>query len=75
MSSEEKPLISVRNLSKTYEIYQASTDRMKQSLWGNAKRRYYREFHALSDVSFEVHRGASFAVIILTFAVSHQGMA
>lgn len=64
MSSDaEKPLISVKNLSKTYEIYHAPVDRLKQTLWGNAKRRYYREFHALSEVSFAVYRGASFAVI------------
>ncbi|WP_283193764.1 ABC transporter ATP-binding protein [Rhizobium sp. AN80A] len=36
---------------------------MKQIFLGRDDRRYFREFHALSDVSFEVHRGASFAVI------------
>ncbi len=63
MLSEEKPLIRVHGLSKSYEIYPKSADRIKQSLWGNNKRRYYRDFHALSHVSFEVYRGASFAVI------------
>lgn len=59
----EKPLISVQGLSKSYEIYEKTSDRLKQMLWGNDKRRYHRNFHALSDVSFEVRRGTSFAVI------------
>lgn len=63
LSNEDKPLISVKSLSKSYEIYDKASDRLKQILWGNENRKYYRDFHALSDVSFEVARGASFAVI------------
>ncbi|MFN7011372.1 MAG: ABC transporter ATP-binding protein [Allorhizobium sp.] len=59
----DKPLISVQGLCKSYEIYEKASDRLKQILWGNANRKYYRDFHALSDVSFEVARGTSFAVI------------
>lgn len=63
LSENDKPLISVKGLSKSYEIYDQPTHRLKQILWGNDTRKYYRDFHALTDVSFEVRRGASFAVI------------
>jgi len=63
MSSEKKALIIARNLGKSYEIYQRPSDRLKQILWGNSERRYFREFHALSGVSFEVQRGVSLGVI------------
>lgn len=62
-SNSEKPLISVHNLSKVYERYEQPSDRLKQILVGNKNRRFYRDFHALSDVSFEVRRGASFAIV------------
>lgn len=64
MSSDfDKPLISVRNLCKSYEVYQQPSDRLKQILFGSDHRRFYREFPALSDVSFDVRRGTSFAVV------------
>lgn len=59
----EKPLISVKGLSKSYEIYDRSADRLRQIVLGNERRRYFREYRALSDVSFDIHRGASFGVI------------
>lgn len=63
MLSREKGLIVARNLGKSYEIYKHPSDRLKQMLLGGHGRQYFREFHALSDVSFEVHRGASLGVI------------
>lgn len=63
MSSDEKGLIVVKNLSKSYEIYERPTDKLKQILFGGERRCYFREFHALSDVTFEVLRGSSLGVI------------
>ncbi len=51
------------NLGKCYEIYKKPTDRLKQVLFGGVVNKYYREFHALTDVSFEILRGASLGVI------------
>lgn len=54
--------ISVRNLHKMYRIYDRPQDRLKQMVW-RGRRRYGREFWALRDVSFDVHRGETVGVI------------
>ncbi len=55
-------MISVRNLSKVYQIYDRPLDRLKQSLqFGGTK--YFREFWALRDVSFEVERGEMVGIV------------
>jgi lipopolysaccharide transport system ATP-binding protein len=54
--------ISVRNLGKMYHLYDRPQDRLKQAfLWGRKK--LYREFWALRDVSFEVRRGEMLGII------------
>lgn len=69
MSSEEIA-IRVENLSKCYEIYDNPRDRLKQfvlpRLWSRAglkKKQYFREFWALKNVSFEIKKGETFAII------------
>lgn len=54
--------ITVRNLSKHYQVYDAPKDRLKQMLW-RGRRRYYREFCALNDVSFDVGTGETVGII------------
>ena len=56
--------ISVRGVSKCYQIYDSPGHRLKQFImprirrvFGLKARSYYREFHALHDVSLEVARG------------------
>ena len=54
--------ISVRNVGKMYYLYDRPQDRLKQAfLWG--RRKLYREFWALRDVSFEVRRGEALGII------------
>ena len=62
--------ISVRGLCKCYQIYEQPEDRLKQALLPRLQRlagregsRYYREFWALRDVSFDVRRGETLGVI------------
>src|ERR1700709_2461349 len=68
MSSEV--VISVEDVSKCYTIYDRPHDRLKQSflprlqrLLGENGARYYREFWALRNVSFEVRKGDTFGII------------
>ena len=54
--------ISVKNLSKVYNVYANPTDRLKQIMWpGN--RQFYKEFGALSDINFSVGRGETVGII------------
>ncbi len=68
MSSDA--VIKVQDLSKCYLIYDHPKDRLKQyalprlrRLAGLEPRRYYREFWALNDVSFEVPKGETVGII------------
>lgn len=54
--------IRVEGLSKCYHIYDKPRDRLAQMLsWG--RRRFYREFWALKDVSFEIRKGETVGII------------
>ncbi|MDO8903926.1 ABC transporter ATP-binding protein [Hydrogenophaga sp.] len=62
--------IKVQNLSKCYLIYDHPKDRLKQyafprlrRLAGLEPRKYYREFWALNDVSFEIPKGETVGII------------
>ena len=54
--------IDVKNVSKSYQIYEKPQDRLKQS-FARGRKQYFREFHALSDVSFEVKPGETVGII------------
>jgi lipopolysaccharide transport system ATP-binding protein len=60
MSSEIA--IKVEGLSKVYQIYDKPSDRLKQ-IFARDMKRYYREFWALKDVSFEIHKGETVGII------------
>jgi len=69
MSSKEI-LISVKNLSKKYRIYDRPIDRLKEFFYPNVQRflktevrKYYKEYEALNKLSFDVERGSSVGVI------------
>jgi lipopolysaccharide transport system ATP-binding protein len=55
-------VIKARGVGKCYHIYERPQDRLKQMLW-RGRRRFYREFWALRDVSFTVQRGQTIGVI------------
>lgn len=54
--------IEVRSLGKRYQLYDKPVHRMWQSLLGG-KRRFYREFWALREVDFVVHRGETLGIV------------
>jgi ABC-type polysaccharide/polyol phosphate transport system ATPase subunit len=54
--------IQACGLSKTYHLYPQPADRLKQFVLGRW-RRYYRQFDALSDVSFSLPKGQVLGVV------------
>mgnify|MGYP000252202712 CR=1 FL=1 len=54
--------IKVENLSKVYKLYHAPIDRLKEAL-NPFKKSYHQDFHALSNVSFEVKKGETVGII------------
>lgn len=54
--------IIVRSLSKCYQVYDQPRHRLLQMLF-RGRRQYYRQFWALRDVSFDVKRGETVAII------------
>jgi lipopolysaccharide transport system ATP-binding protein len=65
MSSDLAPgpwVIRASNLGKTYRLYDKPHHRLLQSLWGT-RRRYYRDFAALDNISFDLMRGQTLGII------------
>lgn len=54
--------IEVVGVSKCYQIYAKPADRLKQAL-SRWKKKYYREFWAVREISFTVHKGESVGII------------
>jgi homopolymeric O-antigen transport system ATP-binding protein len=54
--------VKVENLSKCYQIYDKPHDRLLQML-ARSHKRYFREFWALKDVSFEVKKGETVGIV------------
>jgi len=52
--------ISVRNVGKTFRLYKRPQDRLLQRF---SRKRLFREFHALTDVDFEVRKGETVGII------------
>ena len=55
-------ILSVKNLSKRYEIYDKPVKRLWQMLFVGHKN-FYREFWALKDINFEIRKGESWGII------------
>ncbi|WP_442594934.1 ABC transporter ATP-binding protein [Parapusillimonas sp. JC17] len=53
--------ISVEHVGKTFRMYKRPQDRLLQRFFPN--KQYFREFHALSDISFHVNRGETVGII------------
>lgn len=56
------PAVEFSNVSKSYSIYAAPRDRLKE-LATFQTRRFHTEFWALRDVTFEIQRGETFCVV------------
>ena len=60
MSSDA--VIAVRGVGKNYHMYATPRDRLRQLVWGHRKR-FYEDFHALQDISFDVAKGETLGII------------
>lgn len=54
--------IEVSGLGKSYQIYDRPSDRLKQMLV-RGRRRYFKEFWALEEVSFQIKKGETVGII------------
>ena len=54
--------LRVEGVSKQYRIYDHPGDRLKESLL-RGRRKYHREFWALSDISFEIEAGTTTGIV------------
>ena len=54
--------VAVHAVGKCYEIYDRPIDRLKQALF-HGRRRFYREFWALRDVSVQVRPGEALGIL------------
>jgi len=55
-------VISVKNVTKTYRLYNKHADRVREA-FHPLRRKYHRPFNALEDVSFDVKRGEPIGII------------
>jgi homopolymeric O-antigen transport system ATP-binding protein len=54
--------ISVKNITKTYKLYDTHADRVKEA-FHPLRKKYHNPFNALTDVSFDVNRGETLGII------------
>ncbi len=54
--------ITVENVSKIYKLYNKPGDRVRDA-FGLSKKKRYKEYYALNDVSFSVNRGETVGII------------
>jgi lipopolysaccharide transport system ATP-binding protein len=54
--------IKIDSISKAYEIYEKPIDRLKQMIW-RGRKKFYKEFNALDNISFEIKKGETVAIV------------
>lgn len=54
--------IKVDHISKVYHLYDHPIDRLKEALHP-ARKKYHRDFHALSDLSIDVKKGETVGIV------------
>jgi len=54
--------ISVKNVTKTYKLYDTHADRVKEA-FHPFRKKYHRPFNALTNISFDVNKGETLGII------------
>ena len=57
-----RAVIAVNAVGKNYQIYERPIDRLLQGLAGH-RRKYYRDFWALRDITMHVHQGETVGIV------------
>lgn len=55
-------IIQANNISKMYKMYNSPKDRFKET-FSKHKEKYYSEFYAMKDVSFEISEGETIGIV------------
>ena len=55
-------VISIANLTKTYQLYESHADRVKEA-FHPFRKKFHRPFHALRNVSLDIHQGEFVGII------------
>ncbi len=58
----DSPIIEVKDLTKTYRLYDRSSDRVREA-FHPFRKKYHRPFNALRDISFSIERGEAVGII------------
>ena len=56
-------VITVKNLSKVYKMYEKPSDRIKEALFPKTFGKKIKDFYALRDISFSVEQGETVGII------------
>ena len=62
MKDDNDIVLSVKNVSKCFEMYEKPVHRLYQTLCAG-KKKFFKEFWALRDISFDVHRGECVGIV------------
>lgn len=62
MEEMKETVISVKNVSKVYKLYDKANDRFKEAM-SLTHRCYHTDHYALSDINFDVHKGECIGII------------
>ncbi len=59
----EEYAIRVKNVTKKYKLFDKTSDRVKDALGLAGKKKLYKDYYALKDLSFDIKRGETVGII------------
>ncbi len=58
----QRKVISIANLTKTYQLYESHADRVKEA-FHPLRKKFHRPFHALKNISLDIYQGEFVGII------------